>query len=91
MRARTPRQEQILAYIETRTRTGIPPTVREIGEEFSISSPHGVHRHLNALRKQGLLSWEPRKPRTFVVLRRPNVQFTVAGKVDGSGRITWVS
>ncbi|MFP4589277.1 MAG: transcriptional repressor LexA [Candidatus Acetothermia bacterium] len=55
----TKRQYQILEFIYEKTNHGgNPPTLREIGEEFSISSTKGVSDHLRALEKKG---WITRK------------------------------
>lgn len=52
----TDKQRAILEYISGRIRTrGSSPTVREIGEQFSISSTNGVRQHLTALIKKGHL------------------------------------
>jgi repressor LexA len=50
------RARQILAFIQRFTRErGYPPTIREIGEAFSISSTNGVRYYLNMLEKGGHL------------------------------------
>lgn len=50
----TKRQYEILQYVhETIKETSRPPTIREIGREFSISSTKGVFDHLSALEKKG--------------------------------------
>lgn len=52
----TSRQLSVFEFIRDRVQTrGYGPTVREIGEEFKISSPNGVMCHLRALEKKGLL------------------------------------
>jgi repressor LexA len=44
----------ILKFIKASTRErGFPPTIREIGDEFGISSTNGVRYHLALLEKQG--------------------------------------
>ena len=51
------RGREILAFITRFTREkGFPPTIREIGEAFRISSTNGVRYHLNLLEKAGLLT-----------------------------------
>ncbi len=46
----TESQEAILQFIEEfRDESGYPPTLREIGKKFGISSTFGVKRHLDAL------------------------------------------
>ena len=64
-----PRQQEVLhfirAYIASRS---YPPTVREIGAHLGIASTNGVHDHLIALRRRGLLTWERGKSRTLRVI-----------------------
>src|SRR6184192_3511094 len=46
----TERQREILNYIEREVRmTGVPPSIRQIGEALGISSTNGVRAHLQAL------------------------------------------
>ncbi len=55
----TDRQESILTFIrQFRNENGYPPTLREIGKKFGISSTFGVKRHLEALVKKGYLHIE---------------------------------
>jgi len=47
---------EMLAFIQRFTREkGFPPTIREIGEAFGISSTNGVRYHLSLLEKSGHL------------------------------------
>jgi repressor LexA len=56
----TKRQREILEYLIKFTREkGYPPTLREIGRRFSISSPKGVADHLKALERKGYLKRNP--------------------------------
>ncbi len=49
----TDRQNEILVFIKEFVReNGYPPTLREIGKGFQISSTFGVKRHLDALEKK---------------------------------------
>ena len=51
------RAREILAFITRFTREkGFPPTIREIGESFHISSTNGVRYHLTILEKAGMLT-----------------------------------
>jgi repressor LexA len=53
----TDRQEEILNFIQQFLQgNGYPPTLREIGKKFDISSTFGVKRHLDALTKKGYLN-----------------------------------
>jgi repressor LexA len=64
----TARQRQILDFIlEQIDRRGIPPTIREIGARFGISSPNGVRDHLLALQRKGYLKRRPEKSRSLEV------------------------
>lgn len=49
----THRQRQIYDYIAARISTGYPPTLREIGHQFGISSTNGVTDHLQSLSRKG--------------------------------------
>lgn len=52
----TPRQKEVYDFIESRVKSGgLPPTVREIGDRFSISSTNGVRSVLSALIKKGYI------------------------------------
>lgn len=84
----TQRQKDILEYIEKMiTEFGKPPTIREIGVKFDISSTNGVRSHLEALmrkgyiRKQELISRGIELVRDFVssVSRVPLVGSVPAG------------
>lgn len=65
----TRRQQQILDFILNEVRKkGYPPSVREIGKAFNLSSSATVHSHLLALEQKGLIRREPGKPRALEVL-----------------------
>jgi hypothetical protein len=52
----TPKQELIYNFIRKHIEgKGFPPSIRDICEEFSISSPNGVMCHLKALEKKGFI------------------------------------
>ncbi len=84
----TDRQKQILDFIlEQIDSRGFPPTIREIGAQFGISSPNGVRDHLLALQRKGYLKRNPEKSRWLEVpeaLRRdrgkPILGHIAAGK-----------
>ncbi len=55
-RGLTDKQEKILAFImEYVNDKGYPPSIREIGNEFGISSLRGVTVHLDALERKGMI------------------------------------
>ncbi len=64
--ALTFRQREILDFISASiVERGFPPTLREIGEHFSIRSTNGVNDHLKALEKKGHLRREDLKSRAM--------------------------
>ncbi len=64
----TPRQREILEFIDTHLREhGYPPSVREIAKGVGLSSTATVHTHLHALQDRGYLHRDPTKPRAIEV------------------------
>lgn len=67
----TDRQQQILNFIEDYLDTnGYPPSLREIGQKFEISSTFGVKRHIDALVKKGYITVESNTSRGLNVVNR---------------------
>lgn len=65
----TERQQEILGFIQEYTGLkGFPPTFREIGKQFNITSTFGVKRHIDALVKKGYISNESKTSRTLSIL-----------------------
>ncbi len=53
----TSKQQQIYNFIRKTIETkGFPPAIRDICDEFGISSPNGVMCHLKALQKKGYIN-----------------------------------
>ena len=76
----TDRQEEILTFIKQFTlESGYPPTLREIGKHFQISSTFGVKRHLEALVKKGFINIESNASRGISMIRKNSDGF-----VDGN-------
>ena len=68
----TKRQRAVYEFIRDKIRNrGYGPTVREIGEQFKISSPNGVMCHLKALEKKGLITREPNMSRAIQLSLEP--------------------
>ena len=60
------RLEEIYEYIKNFIDdNSFPPSVREIGEEFSIKSTSTVHYYLEKLREKGLITQDGNKKRAF--------------------------
>ena len=65
----TEKQNNILSFIdESITANGYPPTYREIGKQFGISSTFGVKRHIDALIKKGYVTAESNSNRTLSIV-----------------------
>lgn len=64
----TSRQEDILKYIkEFIDSNGFPPSYRQIGNNFGISSTFGVKRHLDALIKKGYINIDSKANRSITL------------------------
>lgn len=62
----TDRQEEILEFIKNYiAKHGYSPTIREIGDKCSISSPNGVMCHIKALVKKGAIVRDTKMSRTI--------------------------
>ncbi len=69
----TERQREVYDFIREKIKgRGYGPTVREIGEQFGISSPNGVMCHLKALEKKGLIIREPNMSRAILLAVEPD-------------------
>lgn len=74
-RALTARQQAILDWLRDEIdRCGLPPTIREIGEEFGIRSTKGVEDHLAALERKGAIRRERGKSRAIEIASRPDLR-----------------
>src|SRR3954464_13878437 len=63
-RALTPRQREVFEFIKERIeQTNRPPTLREIGLRFEISSTNGVRSILAALVKKNFIARSPKLSR----------------------------
>lgn len=81
----TDRQEEILAFLKQFTLdSGYPPTLREIGRHFQISSTFGVKRHLEALVKKGFINIESNASRGISMIRKNSDDFVEENWSDES-------
>ena len=58
-------REKILRFVRERLLSGLPPTLREVQEEFGFRSVQTAREHLEALVEAGLLSKETGKARGY--------------------------
>lgn len=64
MKKLSKRQQEILDYFDDYSRkNGYPPTLREIGKKFSITSTNGSRYHLQRLKELGYIEIEPYRSR----------------------------
>jgi repressor LexA len=55
-----PRQKQVLSLIHKLTEErGFPPTLAELAKAMGLKNRMTVHQHVVALKKKGLVLWEP--------------------------------
>lgn len=65
----TEKQQQILDFVNKQVEEkGYPPSVREICSAVGFKSTSTVHGYLEKLRKNGLISKDPTKPRAIRVI-----------------------
>jgi repressor LexA len=73
MKDLTPRQRQVLEYIDEQVRQrGYPPSVREIGEAVGLTSTSTVHAHVSALVNKGYINRHASRPRALEVKFEPS-------------------
>ncbi|MBK1703763.1 transcriptional repressor LexA [Halochromatium glycolicum] len=91
----TPRQRQILAFIQQRLReTGYPPTRAEIAKAFGFRSVNAAVDHLKALARQGAIALQPGASRGIKLLQGadepsldPGLRLPVVGRVAAGSPI----
>jgi repressor LexA len=67
----TSRQQEVLGHIaQSIRRTGIVPSVREIGQALGMRSPATVHQHLTALTRKGYLRRDGDRMRVLEITDR---------------------
>ncbi len=72
----TEKQQAIYTFIRQEiTQHRLSPTVREIGEQFSIRSSNGVMCHLRALERKGWIKRDHYLSRGITLIAEPATQF----------------
>ena len=75
----TPRQREVLDFIRKMIENkGLPPTIREIGERFKITSTNGVRAILYALSKKGYIRRKPLVSRGIELAKKAKASFDLA-------------
>jgi len=84
----TDRQREVWQFIaKTIREQGYPPTMREIGDEFSITSTNGVRTKLDAIERKGYIRREPYLSRSIEILKWPP-HLAPGGIPIAQGRVT---
>lgn len=84
----TERQQEILDFIVEFSQTqGMPPTINEISEHFSVSSTTSFS-HVRALQRKGLLTRSSKARSLSVVGSRPRRHFSLTLSIPLLGRIS---
>lgn len=87
--ALTARQEQVLAFYESRHReTGFVPTLQEAADHFGFKSPNSVRQHLCLIEKKGFVHRLPGRSRALVLARQDALGDTDSVQIPLLGRIS---
>lgn len=80
-----PRQKQVLSLIAKLTEErGFPPTLAELAKAMGLRNRMTVHQHVVALKKKGLVLWEPGLNRSLRLVGEVDTS-AVASDTDGGG------
>ena len=72
----TARQREVLNFIgQTMESKGFPPTIREIGDKFKITSTNGVRDILSALSRKGYIRRRPLVSRGIELAKKAKILF----------------
>lgn len=81
MKALTVKQQNVYDYIRRKVgRIGYPPSVREIAQQFGIST-RAAYDHLRAIEKKGYIRRDPMKPRAIEIVGSRDASVPDAGVV----------
>jgi repressor LexA len=68
----TPKQQELLGFIQTRLEEGgVSPSFEEMKEALDLRSKSGIHRLINALEERGFIRRLPNRARALEVLKLP--------------------
>lgn len=74
MRKITTKQREVLKAILTFTeKNKYAPTMRELSDMVGLKSVSTLYTHLEKMKLNGLISWEPSMPRTITVLKGEDI------------------
>ncbi|EZP70788.1 LexA repressor [Sphingomonas paucimobilis] len=68
----TPKQQELLSFIQNRLEEGgVSPSFEEMKEALDLRSKSGIHRLINALEERGFIRRLPNRARALEVLKLP--------------------
>ncbi|WBQ17986.1 transcriptional repressor LexA [Sphingobium yanoikuyae] len=68
----TPKQQELLSFIQTRLEEGgVSPSFEEMKDALDLRSKSGIHRLINALEERGFIRRLPNRARALEVLKLP--------------------
>ncbi len=77
----TEKQQKVLMFLRKRIREGMPPTIREIADNFNFTSTGTVRDYLNALCKKGYILLEEKKARAIELTEKAMLMVPILGTV----------
>lgn len=65
------RRSRIMEYIKKYiSEYGYSPSFREIGKAVGLASPSTVKTHMDTLKREGLVTFNPTSPRTIRIVKK---------------------
>ena len=88
-----PRQGEVLRLITSLTeQQGYPPTLAELAQALGLKNRMTVHQHVAALKKKGLVQWEPGLNRSLRVIGGQSSEpVSINSKRQKAGSVTPIS
>ena len=87
MKPLTAKQQKVLAFLQERAQTGVPPTVREICIAADIKSTSTVHTYLKVLEEGGYIHRDGRLNRSIRMPGETVARVPLLGKVTAGNPI----
>lgn len=78
----TPKQQELLSFIQTRLEEGgVSPSFEEMKDALDLRSKSGIHRLINALEERGFIRRLPNRARALEVLKLPDAMHRPSASV----------
>lgn len=83
MKALPTRQQDVLdSIVELTDKHGYPPTLAELASSLGLKNRMTVHQHVAALKKKGLVNWEPGLNRSLTILEEGLKHLSIEPSAD---------